>query len=108
MSNHPVLKDKPTLPELQDYISKVIKHRGFHKQSVDDEFRMLIEEVGELAKALRKHKGVSTAEDSAVHELRHECADVLWMLVAVCNRLGIDLEQALRQKEEINKTRTWQ
>lgn len=107
MSNHPVLKANPTLLDVQKYIEQVLKHRGFDKQSVDHEFRMLVEEVGELAKALRKHKGGFIAKDSEDHELAHECADVLWMLVSVCNSMGIDLEQAIRDKEEINKTRTW-
>jgi NTP pyrophosphatase (non-canonical NTP hydrolase) len=36
-----------------------------------------------------------------------EAADVLWMLLTVCNGLGIDLEAAFRAKDEHNKTRTW-
>lgn|SRR3990170_4136469 len=107
MAEHPVLKDDPTLQDVQEYIKKVVKHRGFDKQGVDYEFRMLVEEVGELAKALRKHTGGSIADDSEEFKVRHECADVLWMLVCVCNSLGIDLEKALREKEEHNKTRTW-
>jgi NTP pyrophosphatase (non-canonical NTP hydrolase) len=107
MSSHPILKSDPTLPDIQDYIRQVLKHRGFDKQTVDHEFRMLVEEVGELAKALRKPKGGLIAEDSEDRELAHEAADVLWMLVSVCNRSGIDLEKALRDKEEHNKTRTW-
>lgn len=107
MTSHPVLKGNPTLPDVQQYIKQVVKHRGFDKQSVDHEFRMLVEEVGELAKALRKQNGGSIAQDSKNHELAHECADVLWMLTCICNSMGIDLEQALRQKEELNKTRTW-
>lgn len=89
------------------YIGAVVKHRGFDDQTVDYEFRMLVEEVGELAKALRKHQGGFIADDSKTSQVSHECADVLWMLACVCNRLGIDLEAALRDKEEHNKTRTW-
>lgn len=95
------------MSEVQEYIKQVVKHRGFDKQSVDHEFRMLVEEVGELAKALRKHNGGFIADDSEDHNLEHECADVLWMLICVCNSMGIDLEKALRAKEELNKTRTW-
>lgn len=107
MAEHPVLKPSPTLQDVQSYINEVVKHRGFDKQTVDHEFRMLVEEVGELAKALRKHNGGPVAEDSEDFKVRHECADVLWMLACVCNRLGVNLEEALREKEEHNKTRTW-
>lgn len=107
MSDHPVLKQNPTLPDVQAYIGDVLKHRGFDKQSLDYEFAMLVEEVGELAKALRLAGGGYKADDSESFKVRHEAADVLWMLVCVCNRLSIDLEAALREKEEHNKTRTW-
>jgi NTP pyrophosphatase (non-canonical NTP hydrolase) len=104
---HPVLKNHPTLHDIQVYVGGVLRHRGFDKQSLEYEFAMLVEEVGELAKALRQQGGGYTATDSKALQVRHEAADVLWMLVCVCNRLDIDLEAALREKEEHNKTRTW-
>ncbi len=108
MAEHPVLAASPTLADIQAYIKAVIKHRGFDDETVQDQFIMLTEEVGELAKALRKFHGTARiAKDSAVGQVEHEAADVLWMLVCVCNQLGIDLEAALRSKEEINKQRVW-
>lgn len=105
---HPVLKANPTLQDVQAYIGEVIEHRGFDKQSVQDELLLLSEEIGELVKAVRQHTGnVRNDAGSQGHKIEHEAADVLWMLVCVCNRLGIDLEAALRAKEEHNKTRTW-
>lgn len=104
---HPTLQEKPTLKDVQDYVQRVLEHRGFDKQSLEYEFAMLVEEVGELAKALRQQGGGFKAADSDDFKVRHETADVLWMLICVCNRLGIDLEAALREKEEHNKTRTW-
>ncbi|HEX3568152.1 MAG TPA: MazG nucleotide pyrophosphohydrolase domain-containing protein [Candidatus Saccharimonadales bacterium] len=105
---HPVLGPDPTLRDVQNYVQATIVYRGFDKESLQDKFIMLTEEVGELAKALRKQNGVKTATDSKVGAVDHEAADVLWLLICVCNKLGIDLEKALRSKEEINKTRTWQ
>lgn len=105
---HPALKANPTLQDVQYYIRDVIRHRGFDKQSVQDELLLLSEETGELAKAVRQHTGrLRNDASSQGHKVEHEAADVLWMLVCVCNRLGIDLEAALREKEEHNKTRTW-
>lgn len=106
MAEHPVLKAKPTLTDVQDYASSVLKYRGLNGNT---EYGMLLlcEEVGELAKAIRKHGGGKMAADSSDFEVEHEAADVLWMLVSVCNSLGIDLEQALHDKAEKNKTRIW-
>jgi NTP pyrophosphatase (non-canonical NTP hydrolase) len=93
---------------MQRYVGEVIKYRGFDKQSLQDVFIMLTEEVGELAKALRKREGsAAIAADSTVGQIEHEAADVFWMLVCVCNELGIDLEAAVRSKEELNKQRVW-
>ncbi len=107
MAAHPVLADRPTLADMQSHIAAVGKYRGFDKETLDEEFTMLVEEVGELAKALRKYRGTTVATDSTVGLIEHEVADVFWMLACVSNRLNIDLETAVRHKEEINKTRTW-
>lgn len=108
MSKHPVLKDHPTLEDIQTYIADAALYRGFDQESLRDTFILLTEEVGELAKALRKHTGVKLATDSKIVEVENEAADVLWMLICICNQLGINLEKALRAKEEANKTRIWQ
>ncbi len=102
------LKDKPTLSEIQAFIAQRTKERGFDKETTQDSFMLLVEEVGELAKALRPMHGIKTATDSARGEIEHEAADVFWLLVCVCNGLGIDLEMAMRSKEEKNLKRTWQ
>jgi NTP pyrophosphatase (non-canonical NTP hydrolase) len=47
------------------------------------------------------------AEDTHMAELSHEAADVLIVLLGICNMLDVDLEQAFRDKEELNKKRTW-
>src|SRR6185437_3106172 len=99
----PTLQSEPTLPDIQTYIKDMIHHRGFDGESLQDVFIMLTEEVGELAKSLRKFHGTTRiATDSTVSSVEHEAADVLWMLICVCNKLDINLEDALRSKEEIN------
>lgn len=103
------LPDSPlTLAEWQNFIKKRTIERGFDNETLQDEFMLLVEEVGELAKAMRPLHGVKTASDSAKLELEHEAADVFWLLSCICNTLGIDLESAIRSKEEKNNKRTWQ
>lgn len=104
---HPVLKPDPTLRDLQQYVTEMLRYRDLAAGTVQDEFILLIEEVGEFAKALRKHSGHTMDIDAAETNLRHEAADILLLLLATCNKLGINLEEALREKEEHNKKRTW-
>ena len=48
------LNEKTSLVELQEYIEKVIEIRGFSNKSIQEEMLLLLEEAGELAKAIRK------------------------------------------------------
>jgi NTP pyrophosphatase (non-canonical NTP hydrolase) len=102
------LKPNPTLAEIQAYIAQRTQERGFDKETTQDSFMLLVEEVGELAKALRPMHGIKTATDSMQNQIEYEAADVFWLLICVCNGLGINLEAAMRSKEAKNLTRTWQ
>lgn len=102
------LKANPTLADLQQYVREMVLERGFDKDDdLAKKFMMLTEEVGEFAKASRKTAGLHFADDSLQSDAALEAADVFIVLVGLCNMLGIDLEQAVRDKEEINKQRTW-
>lgn len=101
------LKSNPTLQDLQKYVAAMVKERGFEKDTIEQRFMLLLEESGEFAKAARSHAGMKFADDTKTKELAHEAGDVLIVLLGLCNLLGIDLEQAFREKEEINKQRTW-
>ena len=104
------MKDLPNKPTLQDYqalVRGLVNERGFDKETIPEVFMLLTEEVGEFAKATRKVHGMKTDKASRVHEVGEEAADVLWLLVDLCNRLGIDLEQAFRDKEAKNQKRSW-
>jgi NTP pyrophosphatase (non-canonical NTP hydrolase) len=104
------LKPEPTLADLQDYVRAAIKERGFRedKEHIAQRFMLLIEEVGEFAKAARNVAGLKHAQDDdREHSISDEAADVLIVLLGLCNMLDIDLEQAFRDKEEKNKQRVW-
>ena len=96
-----------SLREYQDEISKLVIDRGFDKETVSEVFTLLIEEVGELAKAIRKFNGQKVDSNSKKHDVEEEAADVFWLLIDLCNRLNINLEQAFINKELKNKQRTW-
>ena len=57
------LNSLSTLPQIQDYISKVLELRGFSNQTVQDKLLLLIEEVGELAKSVRKFSSGASVDE---------------------------------------------
>ena len=100
-------KNDASLTEWQAYIQGKIEERGFADETLQDKFILLVEEVGELAKALRPVTGVKSASDSETLELKHEIADIFCLLSVVANKLDIDIDEALRSKEEKNNKRIW-
>lgn len=107
-SDNLVLLPQATLNDLQVYVAKMVKLRGFDKETLPETMLLLLEEVGELAKAIRKTHGIKTDLRSSVVNTEEELADVLIYLLAIANNLGIDLDAAFRKKEAKNKKRTWQ
>jgi NTP pyrophosphatase (non-canonical NTP hydrolase) len=61
----------------------------------------LVGDVGDLAKLIQAHEGVRRADN--VHALlEHELSDVLWSVIVIAHRLGIDLPAAfLRTMDDI-------
>jgi len=102
-----LLPKKPTLQGFQTYVAEMIKQRGFEKESITEIFMLLTEECGELAKAIRKSQNIHTDENFQQPELGHELADIFIYLLDICNYYNVDLEQAFREKEKINKKRVW-
>jgi NTP pyrophosphatase (non-canonical NTP hydrolase) len=102
------MKNNLTLVDYQALVQKLATERGFMDETVSEVFGLLVEEVGELAKAIRKSNGQLVGAHSKQHEVSHEAADVFWLLLDICNRLDIDLAQAFAEKEAINQTRNWQ
>lgn len=101
----PRLPAKPTLADYQSLVSKLIIERGYNEETVPEVLMLLIEEIGELAKAIRKINGQKTHQDSKIHNVEDELADCFWLLVDLSNRLDIDLEKAFRNKELKNQSR---
>jgi NTP pyrophosphatase (non-canonical NTP hydrolase) len=96
-----------TLEDYQQLIKRLVKERGFDKETVPEVFTLLVEEVGELAKAIRKNNGQKIDKASRQYEIDEELADVFFLLVDLSNRLGVDLTKAFEAKEKKNQTRQW-
>ena len=96
-----------TLSNLQTYVTELEIERGFIDQTLLQKCLLMGEEMGELFKAIRKAEHISTDKNSQTFHVGEELADILIYVCAIANRCDIDLEEAFRQKEEINKKRVW-
>ena len=96
-----------TLSELQEYYRGKAKERGFDKESARDTLLLMTEELGELAKAIRKHSGMPTNDKSKIYAIEEELADIQIYLLHLSNTLGLNLEEAFWKKEDENNKRVW-
>lgn len=104
------INEKSTLQEVQQYIKSVIEMRGFANQEIEKTMLLLLEEVGELAKSIRKDATNMSIDKSKINHydsIENEVADVFIVLSSVCNKLNIDLYNALKNKERENIVREW-
>ena len=98
------LSNESSINEIQSYIKEIMKMRGFNK------ILLLVEEVGELAKAIRKNErklGIDKTKEYNYSSIESEIADVFIVLLSICDILNIDLFKAFLDKEEENIKRTW-
>lgn len=105
------LKETDTLRQVQTYIKSVNKIRGFHKQEITKVMLLLLEEVGELAKAIRRNATDIAIDKKKINHydtVEEEVADVFYMLLCVCNDLDIDLYSCIKEKEAKNIKRIWE
>ncbi|MBR6610583.1 MAG: hypothetical protein IKK99_10260 [Oscillospiraceae bacterium] len=103
------MDESTSLKQLQDYVEDMGNIRGFADETPQDCLLLLTEELGELAKEVRKnhtHIKNDTAKNNK-SDLNGEIGDVLMMLLALCRTLDVDLLQAFREKELINCGRNW-
>ena len=99
------LRPRSSLSSVQEYYRRIAAQRGFEKETAHDCFVLLVEEVGELARALRKRERLVRHQASDKQDESLELADILLYVVHMANILGIDLSEAVRTKEEINLAR---
>lgn len=96
-----------SLTRLQEYVWQMNIERGFNTEDASKKLVMLMEEVGELAKAIRKHVGMKLTDTTKQQELREELADVQIVLLGLASMLDEDIFSAVVDKEKKNRTRQW-
>ena len=105
----PILPEHPTMQDYQRYVEGLEAYHGWLDVDLVHNCFLMGEEVGELFKAIRKYERYfETANtNGAVEHVGEEIVDVLNYLLAIANRLDIDVESAFRMKNSHNLTRTW-
>lgn len=93
------------IDRLQRYYRRAALRRGWSEESAKDTVLLLTEELGELARAVRKLEGLARHQEAADTEVAGELADVQLYLVHLANTLGFDLSDAVTQKERVNAQR---
>ena len=71
---------------------------------------LLLEKVGELAKAIRKNATNMSIDNSKINHydtIESEIADVFIVLNNISNKLNINIFDSLVKKERINIKRMW-
>lgn len=108
------LPDDAPMKAYQRYVHDLEAMHGWLDVDLVHSCFLMGEEVGELFKAVRRYEKLfdqAGAEPSGLEERRrdvaHELVDVFNYLVAIANRLDIDLEAAFRAKNAENQSRTW-
>lgn len=108
------LPEKAALSEYQRYIHELEEMHGWLDVDLVHNCFLMGEEVGELFKAVRKHNKLWDQRDAVAESVEQtrqnvgeELVDVMNYLLAIANRLDIDMEAAFRAKNARNQQRSW-
>ena len=78
-----------------------IKEHGVRYFNELTNMAQLTEEVGEVARIIARRYGEQSEKESdKAKDLGDEMADVLWVLICLANKTGINLEEALKKNLE--------
>lgn len=90
--------DPKTLYELQKYVTEAEIRKGHIGDDIKTKCFLLMEEIGEMVKAVRIFLGMKIHTKTEKFNLEDELADVLFYVIAIANRAGVDLTRALLNK----------
>jgi NTP pyrophosphatase (non-canonical NTP hydrolase) len=103
------LGPRASLDALQTYTAAVGEERGFADETPMEILVLACEELGELARAVRKYTGVKVdaARADRIPAVGEEIADVFIYMLHLANTMRINLFEVFRRKEAANAKRTW-
>lgn len=103
-----LLNEDSSVSDIQKYIKDMKKERKFDCITIEREMMLFIEEIGELAKAIRKKTNGSLDINKKYYQnVEEELADCFIYLLSIANMNNVDIFNAFKEKEEKNCTRIW-
>jgi len=96
-----------TYKALQAYVWQTNIDRGVDLVDPSKKLVLLMEEVGEVARAIRKSVGMGFTNTTKTSELGEELADVQILLLGLASMMDVDMVKAVADKEDKNKQRVW-
>ena len=94
--------------ELKEKLEEMKKVRKFDGVTIERGMMLFLEELGELAKAIRKntngHLDIAKEYNDSVEE---ELADCFIYLLSIANMSNVDIFKAFKEKEIKNCDRVW-
>lgn len=100
--HHRVLPPSPAIKSFQHYYRRAALQRGYSRENAKDCLLLMVEEVGELARALRKRVKLTRHGNPIHNQEELELADVFLYVVHMANILKIDLATVVQRKELLN------
>ncbi len=83
-----------SIKEAQTAVDRWIKSYGVRYFSPLTNMAILAEEVGEVARVMARRYGDQSFKHGEQDTLADELADVMWVVMAIANQSGIDLQDA--------------
>ena len=90
---------RPPIRAFQNYYRRAALTRGYSKEDAKDTLVLMLEEMGELARAIRKGTGLARHGSYPDTEEGLELADVFLYVIHLANVLKVDLGALVQQKE---------
>lgn len=86
--------------KLQQMVDHWIKTYGVRYFSELTNMAILTEEVGELARVMSRKYGDQSFKNDEKENIADELADIIWVVTAIANQTGVDLEKAIEDNFE--------
>jgi NTP pyrophosphatase (non-canonical NTP hydrolase) len=93
------------LDQMQKDIFENKKRRGFNTTDVGKEIVLMVEELGELARAYKNSDKKPAREMSNRDEIIDAVGDMMVYCLGLCGMLGVSAEDVLKRIVEANRTR---
>lgn len=88
-----------TISDLQQWVADDWRQHSKHQPTVELQLLYIMEELGEVAEAIRKQDGKKDRTQSEV-DLNSEMADLVISIMTLANHFEVNLEQEIQKFQE--------